>query len=95
MKPRSLDGQGSGGVDPAAARGRVMFLPGEISPYARKGDAAEVVEREVSRGRSSCELAAAKGRTWRKVKRALASKAVKPQMSRQLELPFLSRGEGL
>jgi RNA-directed DNA polymerase len=35
----------------------------------------------------------AKGRTWRKVKRALASEVATPQMSRQLELPFEEWGE--
>ena len=50
------------GVDPAVARGRAVFLPGEISPYARKGDAGQA-EREVSRGHSSRGLAVAKDRT--------------------------------
>ncbi len=36
----SLDDQGSGGVNPAVSR-RVMFLPGEISPYIRKDDATQ------------------------------------------------------
>ena len=49
---RSLCGQGSGGVNPAVVRGRIAFLPGEISPRARKGDGDEP-EREGSRGRSS------------------------------------------
>lgn len=35
----------------------------------------------------------AKGRTWRKVKRALVSEVATPQMSRQLELPFEDWGE--
>ena len=35
----------------------------------------------------------AKGRTWRKVKRALVSDVAMPQKSRQLELPFESWGE--
>jgi hypothetical protein len=50
--PRSSRGQGSGGVNPAVVRGRIAFLPGEISPRARKGDGDEP-EREGSRGRSS------------------------------------------
>ena len=50
--PRSPCGQGSGGVNPAVVRGRIAFLPGEISPHVRKGDGDEP-EREVSRGRSS------------------------------------------
>jgi group II intron reverse transcriptase/maturase len=37
----------------------------------------------------------AKGRTWRKVKRALVSEVATPQMSRQLELPFEEWGEAL
>src|SRR6185369_13216237 len=81
-----------GGVDPAVAQGRVAFLPGETSPHARKGDTSKPAERGVSRCRSSC-LAAAKGRTWRKVKRAGVSTAARPQMPEQLELPFESRGE--
>ena len=40
-------------VNPAVVRRRPVILPGEISPCARKGDAARAVEREVSRGRSS------------------------------------------
>ena len=36
---------------------------------------------------------AAKGRTWRKVKRALVSDVAMPQKSRQLELPFEGWGE--
>ena len=35
----------------------------------------------------------AKGRTWRKVKRALVSEVAMPQKSRQLELPFEEWGE--
>ena len=34
MKLRSSRGQGSGGVNPAVVRGRIAFLPGEISPCA-------------------------------------------------------------
>jgi hypothetical protein len=30
----ALDGRGSGDVNRAVARGRVAFLPGEISPWA-------------------------------------------------------------
>ena len=41
-----------GDVNPAVVQRRCAFLPGEISPYARKGDGVEP-EREVSRGRSS------------------------------------------
>jgi hypothetical protein len=52
--PRSCSGQGSGGVNPAAVRGRIAFLAGEISPCARKGDGDDPA-REVSRGRSSRE----------------------------------------
>jgi hypothetical protein len=33
--------------NPAVVRGRIAFLPGEISPHARKGDGEEP-EREVS-----------------------------------------------
>ena len=58
-----------------------------------KGRRQRKAEREVSRGRSSCALAAAKGRTWRKVKRVRASLAAMPQKPRQLGLPFESRGE--
>src|SRR3989344_2474293 len=48
---RSSRGQGSGGVNPAVARRRIAFLPGEISPCLRKEDAQ--AEREVSSGRTS------------------------------------------
>ena len=41
------------GVDPAVVQGRLVPLPGETSPYARKGDAPSEAERGVSRGRSS------------------------------------------
>ena len=37
-------------VNPAVVRRRPVTLPGEISPRARKGDAARAVEQEVSRG---------------------------------------------
>jgi len=40
-------------VNPAVVRRRAAVLPGEISPCARKGDAAEAAGREVSKGRSS------------------------------------------
>jgi len=66
QKLRSSRGQRSGGVNPAAVRGRIVLLPGEISPHARKGGGASR-GREVSRGRSSCRWA--KGRTRRRVER--------------------------
>ena len=52
MRSRSSSGQGSGGVNPAVVQRRIAFLPGEISPRARKGDGG-VPEREVSKGRIS------------------------------------------
>jgi hypothetical protein len=54
-----------GGVDPAVVQGRSAFLPGEISPRARKGDGVEP-EREVSSGHSS-RGNPAKGQTRRSV----------------------------
>ena len=41
----------------------------------------------------AAEETEAKGRTWRKVKRALVSEVATPQKSRQLELPFEEWGE--
>lgn len=49
------------GVNPAVVWRGPVFLPGEISPHARKGDMDDVVsatcftEREVSSGRISCD----------------------------------------
>jgi hypothetical protein len=48
--PRSRDGQDPGEVDPAVVRQRVVFLPGETSPCAGKGD-----DRATGRGEESAE----------------------------------------
>jgi len=39
------NGRGSGVVNRAVARRRAVFLPGEISPHARKGDAVKRSEK--------------------------------------------------
>jgi len=50
------------GVDPAAVRGRAAFLPGEISPRARKGDTERWSEK-------SAEAVVATDSRWRRAER--------------------------
>ena len=61
-------------------------MPERATPRVRwSEESAEAVVAE--------DEIAAKGRTWRKVKRALVSEVAMPQKSRQLELPFEEWGE--
>ena len=56
-------------------------MPERATPRVRwSEESAEAVVAE--------DEIAAKGRTWRKVKRAFVSDVAMPQMSRQLELSF-------
>jgi hypothetical protein len=63
---RALDREASmakrSGVDPAAVRGRAAFLPGEISPRARKGDTERWSEK-------SAEAVVATDSRWRRAER--------------------------
>lgn len=61
-------------------------MPERATPRVRRSEeSAEAVVAE--------DETEAKGRTWRKVKRALVSEVAMPQKSRQLELPFEEWGE--
>jgi len=61
--------------------GETSFVPERVTPRVRRSEeSAEAVVAE--------DETEAKGRTWRKVKRALISEVAMPQMSRQLEIPF-------
>jgi hypothetical protein len=59
MQPRSAHDQGSGGVDPAAARRRSSILPGEVSLDARKGDVEGCAGMLPSRSEKSAEAVVA------------------------------------
>ena len=78
----SLGDQGSGGVNPAVVQGRVVFLPGEISPHVRTDDAARAAEREVSRGRSSRSFTGNEGPNDEKSATDVSLGSKRPQMSR-------------
>lgn len=80
-----------GGVDSAAVDGRHGFLPGEVSPYARKGD-PQRVEREVSRGHSTPPKAE-EGPNRRRAKQDMSLEDAGRHKSIQMELPLLYSGE--
>ena len=72
-------------------RGRVAFLPGEISPWARKGHAEERSEKS-----AEVVVVAAKrgeGPNGEESETDVRLRDKQPQMSRQLELPLGSRDE--
>lgn len=89
--PRSLGGQGPGGVNPAVARRRVTFLSGEVSPRARKGDVGRRSETsaEVVVVAAECD----EGPNGQESETTVSLGGKEPQMSRQLELPLAGRGE--
>ena len=69
----------------------MTFLPGEISPYARKDDDAKASEREVGRGRSSGT--GREGPNGKESETTMRLEGKGPQKTRQLELPFSRRGD--
>jgi hypothetical protein len=70
----------------------VAFLPGETSPRARKGDAEERSE-ESAEAVVATGLAGSEGPNVKESEARSSLEGAMPQMTRQLELPLMGRGE--
>ena len=81
-----------GGVDSAVVDGRHGFLPGEVSPCARKGDAEERSEKSAE-AVVSAPSGAGKGPNRKESETAMSLESEKRQKPEQMELPLEYSGE--